>query len=145
MISYFIVAHCSFMTNFSSKLKSQFQVIFSQDSFPLNMHPSLASLLQSPTNCLCNNGWRNACFYHYSFQTKKFPSLLARAWFVIKYLSFVKQIVLVVFSDFYYVIANLQYFFSYAYRCLLLNSSSMILSLIFMNRFFLHIDIDSAS
>ena len=37
---------------------------------------------------------------------KKFPSLLACAWFVVKYFSFVKQIVLVVFSDFYYVIAK---------------------------------------
>ena len=37
---------------------------------------------------------------------KKFPSLLASAWFVVKYFSFVKQIVLVVFSDFYYVIVK---------------------------------------
>ena len=75
MISYFIVAHCMFMTNFSSKLKlkSQFQVIFGQDSFPLKMSPFQVSLLHNFTKCLLTNGWWNTRFYHYPFFTKKFP------------------------------------------------------------------------
>ena len=72
MISYFIVAHCTFTTNFSSKLKSQFQVIFGQDSFPLKMSPFQVSLLQNFTKCLLANEWWITCFYHYSFFTKKF-------------------------------------------------------------------------
>ena len=55
MVSYFIVAHCTFTTNFSSKLKSQFQVIFGQDF------------------CLLANGWWNTYFYHYCVFTKRFP------------------------------------------------------------------------
>ena len=73
MISYFIVAHCTFMKNFSSKLKSQFQVIFDQDSFPLEMSQFQASLLHNFKNRLLANGWWNTCFYHYSSFTKKFP------------------------------------------------------------------------
>ena len=57
-------------TNFSSKLKPQFQVIFGQDSFPLNTSPFQASLLQNSANCVLINGWWNACFYHYSFYRK---------------------------------------------------------------------------
>ena len=58
MISYFIVAHCMLTTNFSSRLKFQFHVIFGQDSFPLNMGSFQASLLlQNYTNCLLTNGW----------------------------------------------------------------------------------------
>ena len=59
-----------FTTNFSSKLKPQFQLIFGQDSFPLNTSPFQASLSQNSSNCLLTNGWQNACFYHYSFYTK---------------------------------------------------------------------------
>ena len=73
MISYFIVAHCTFTTNFSSKLKSQFQVIFGQDSFPLKMSPFQVSILHNFKNCLLANRWWNTCFSHYSFFTKTFP------------------------------------------------------------------------
>ena len=68
MITYFIVI-------FSSKLKvkSQCQVIFGQDSFPLKMSPFQVSLFHNFTNCLLANGWWNTCFYHYPFFTKKFP------------------------------------------------------------------------
>ena len=103
MISCFIVAHCTFMTNFSSEPKSQFQVILGQDSFPLKMSPFQVSLLQNSTNCLLANGWWNTCFYHYSFLQIIFPSLLASAWFVIRYFSFGKQTVLVVFPDYFFV------------------------------------------
>ena len=70
MISYFIVARCTFTLNFSSKLKSQFQVIFGHDSFPLKMSPFQVSLWQNSTNCLLANGRWNVCFQLYSFSTK---------------------------------------------------------------------------
>ena len=73
MISYFIAAYCTFTTNFSSKLKSQFLIIFGQDSFPLKMSSFQVSLLHNFKNCLLPNGWWNTCFSHYSFFTKKFP------------------------------------------------------------------------
>ena len=73
MISYFIVARCTFTINFSSKLKSQFQVIFGHDFFPLKMSPFQVSLWQNSTNCLLANGWGNNCFYQYPFSTKRFP------------------------------------------------------------------------
>ena len=56
-----------FMTNFSSKLKPQFQVSFGQDSFPMNTSLFQASLSQNSANCFLTNGWWNACFYHYYF------------------------------------------------------------------------------
>ena len=40
----FIVAHCTFTTNLSSKFKCQFQVILVQGSFPLNMSSFQTSL-----------------------------------------------------------------------------------------------------
>ena len=74
MISYLrIVAHCMFTTNFSSKRKSQFQVMFRQDSFPLKMSSLQVSISRYSTNCLLPNGCWNTCFHHYSFFTKKFP------------------------------------------------------------------------
>ena len=73
MISYFIVERCTFTINFSSKLKSQFQVIFGRDSFPLKMSPFQVSLWQHSTNCLFANEWWNTCFYQHSFSSKKFP------------------------------------------------------------------------
>ena len=101
MITYFILAHCTFMTNFSSKLKSQFQLIFDEDSFPLKMSPFQVSLLQNFTNCLLDNGWWNTCFYHYFFFCKKVPHLVfASAWFVSRYFSFVEQTDFVVFPDY---------------------------------------------
>ena len=103
IISYFIVAHCTFMTNFSSKLKlkSQFQVIFGQDSFTLKMSSFQVSLLHNFTNCLLANGWWNTCFYHYPvFYKKVFHLFFASAWFVRRYFSFVEQSVFMVFPDY---------------------------------------------
>ena len=37
------------------------------------------------------------------FLPKNFPSLLARAWFVVRYFSFVEQTVSVVFPDYSFV------------------------------------------
>ena len=143
MISYFIVAHCTFTTNFSSKLKSQFQVIFGQDFFPLKRSPFQVSLLHNFTNCLLANGI--PAFPITPFLQKRFPSLLARAWFVIRYFSFVEQEVFVVFPDYSFVTTKSPIFFPYACRWLLLHTSSMISYLIFLNKFFLHLDADSAS
>ena len=112
MISYFIVAHCTFTTNFSSKLKSQFQVILGQDFFPLKMSPFQVRLLHNFTNCLLANGWWNTCFSHYSFLQKSFPSLLASTCFVIRYFSFVDQAVFVVFPDYSFVTTKPPIFFS---------------------------------
>ena len=90
-----------FTINFSSKFKPQFQVIFGQDSFPMNTSPFQTSLSQNSPNCLLTNGRWNACFYHYSFTLPLPLSLLGRAWFVVRCFFFIKQIILVVFPDFF--------------------------------------------
>ena len=97
------------MTNFSSKLKlkSQFQVIFDQDSFPLKMSPFQVSLFHNFSNCLLASGWWNTCFYHYPFFYKKVSHLFsASACFVRRYFSFVEQSVFVVFPDYCLVFSH---------------------------------------
>ena len=128
MISYFIVAYCTFMTNFSSKLKCQFQIVFDQDSFPLNVSLFQVSLLLlNSANCLLASGCWNACFYHTLF-TKKFPLFLqAPGLFVVRYFSCVEQTVL----PFSFICQQIVAF----------NTSSII----FLNKSFLHLDADSAS
>ena len=79
------------------------------------VHLRLVSLLHNSTTCLLANGCWNICFYHYSFLHKSFPSLFSRAW-------------------------SLQNSFSYAWWWLVLNTSSMISYLIFLNKFFLHLE-----
>ena len=111
MISYFIVAHCTFTTNFSSKLKSQFQVIFGQDFFALKMSPFQVRLLHNFTNCLLANGEIPA-FPITLFLQKSFPSPLASTCFVIRYFSFVEQAVFVVFPDYSFVTTKPPIFFS---------------------------------
>ena len=137
MISYFIAAHCTFMTNFSSELKSQFQIIFSQDSFPLNISSFQDSLLlQDSTNCLLANGWWNACFYHYSF-SKNFSISFCKRLVCCMIFPFCQR-VLAVFADYSFIITKSPIYFSYAScRWFLLSTSSMISSLIFLNKSFL--------
>ena len=133
MISYFTVAHSTFTTKFLRRLKSQFQVIFGQYFFSLNVDTSPCK-------------WKVEYFLlPLLLLRKNFPSLLASAWFVIRYFSFVEQTVLVDFPDYSFVTTKSPIFFSYACRLLLLNTSSMISSLIFLNKSFLHLDIDSVS
>ena len=130
MISYFIVAHCMLTTNFSSRLKFQFHVIFGQDSFPLNMGSFQASLLlQNYTNCLLTNGWsRTVSSRTVSSQmdggmpafTITFNFAFTSAWFVFICLFICLQ--MVAFDTF-----------------------SMISSLIFLNKSFLRLDAGSAS
>ena len=68
------------------------------------------------------------------FLHKSFPSLLASAWFVVRFFSFVGHIVLVVYLDYFFINLPLSFqdFFSYVCRWLLLNTSSMMWSLIFL-------------
>ena len=107
MISYLLVSHYTFTTNFWSKLKFQFQVIFGHDSFPLKMSPFQVSLLQNSTNCLLANGLWNNCFHHYSFfLQKRFPSLLASTWVVVSYSYFVEQTDMVAFPDYSFATTN---------------------------------------
>ena len=79
MISYFIVAHCTFMKNFSRKLKSQFQVTFGQDSFALKMSPFQVSLSQNSTNSLLTNGCGISAFTTNLILQKNFPHLFLQA------------------------------------------------------------------
>ena len=59
------------------------------------------------------------------FPQKRFQKLLARAWFVVRCFSFVKQAVLVIFLDDSFVTTkSLQYSFSYPWIWLPLNTSS---------------------
>ena len=130
-----------FTTNFFSKPKPQFQDIFGKDSFPLNTALFQASLLQISINPFLANEWWNAYFGHYSFYAS-FPSLLARALFVVRYFSFSQLKISKVFPDYFYINQppSLQYSFSYACRWLLLNNSSIISFLIFLNKTVQHID-----
>ena len=145
MVSYFIVASCTFTINFSSKLKSHFQFIFGHDHFPLKVSTFHVSLLQNSTNYLLANGWWNTCFYRYYFSTKKFPISSCNTWFVVRYFSFVKKTVLVVFTDYFFVTLILQYSFLYFCKWFFLITSNMIPCFIFLNNFFLHLDADSTS
>ena len=83
------------------QLKSQFQVIFGQDSFPLKMSPFQVCLLQKTLSSLIDGGIRG--FTITLFLQKNFPSLLTSAWFVVRYFSFVGQTVLLVFLDYSFV------------------------------------------
>ena len=66
-----------------------------------------------------------AAFTVTRFSQKRFPSLLARAWFVVRCFCFVKQAVLVIFLDDSFVTTkSLQYSFSYPWIWLPLNTSS---------------------
>ena len=147
MISYFIVAHCTFTINFSNKLKSQFQVIFGHDSFPLKMSQFQVNLSQNSTNCLLAEGWWNTCFYQYSFFYKKVPissckRLVCRKIFLFFCGTDSFGGLCWLFFRNHWVSNNP---FSYACRWVLLNTSSMISYLIFLNRSFLHLDADSTS
>ena len=103
-------------------------------------------LSQNSANCLLTNGLKCLLLPLLSLH-KSSPYLLARAWFVVRYFSFVEQIVLVIFADYFSVnvTPSLQSSFPYALRWLASNTSSMISSLIFLNKSFLHLDVDSAS
>ena len=132
MISYFAVAHSTFTTKFLRRLKSQFQVIFGQYFFSLNVDTSPCK-------------WKVEYFLLPLLLLRKNFTSLASAWFVIRYFSFVEQTVLVDFPDYFFVTTKSPIFFSYDCRLLLLNTSRMISSLIFLNKSFLHLDIDSVS
>ena len=88
------------------------------------------------------------------------PSILIQLWNISNWTNlvfetglsknisiFIKQIVLVVFLDYFVVnlSLSLQYFFSYTCWWQLLNTSSMISYLIFLNLSFMHLELDSPS
>ena len=145
MISHFTVAHCTFITNFLSKWKPQVQVSFGHGFFPLKMRRYQANLSQNSTNGLLANGWWNACFYHYSFYKKSFPSLLTSTWFVARYFTFEKQTGLVVFSDYSFVTTKFQILFFKCLHMVVFEYFHYISSLIYLKKFFLYLDGDSAS
>ena len=97
MLSYFIVAHCTFMKNFSSKLKSRFQVNFSQDPFPLTMvswvhfWPAFYCRTLRTVSLLMDEGMLALTI---TLFTKIHLYILLSAWFVARYFSFVEQTVL---------------------------------------------------
>ena len=131
IISYFIVAHFTFTTKFSSNFKSQFEVTFGQDSLSLNMSSFQAShLLQNSMKSLLTNWWLNVCSYLYSF-CNVVLSPLASTSFVLRYLLFAKQTVL----SFFFICLQMVAF----------DTSGMISFLIFVNKSFLALDSDSAS
>ena len=75
MITYFILVHCTFLTNFSNKLKlkSQFQLSFDEDSLPLKMSPfqvSLCTTLRTVSSLMDGRGI--PAFTITPFFTKKF-------------------------------------------------------------------------
>ena len=149
MISYFIVAHCTFTKNFTSKLKFQFQVIFGQDFFPLKMSPFQVRLLHNFTNCLLANGWHGGIHaFPITLFLQRFPISSRRHLLCHKIFLFGRtgSFCAHVFPDYSFVTTKRPVFFSiYACRWLLLNNSSMISNLIFLNKFFLHLDADSTS
>ena len=125
MVSFSIVAHCTFTTNLSSKFKSQVQIIFSQDFFPPKMSPFQVILFQNSKNCLLINERWNACFYHYSFY-RKFPISSCKCLVYHKMFLFLskKQFwwsYLIILSE----QITIQYSFSYACRWLLFNTTRM--------------------
>ena len=90
IITYFILAHSTFITNFSCKLKlkSLFQLTFDEDSIPLKMTQFQVSLSQNFANRLLPNGWWNTCFYHYPSFHKNVSHLFsasAKGFLIITY------------------------------------------------------------
>ena len=108
MISYFIVAHCMFTTNFSSKRKSQIQINFGQDSFLLKISSFLVSFLQNSTNQWMVEYLLLALL---SFYKKVSHLFLQALGFVVKYFSFVEQTVLMVFTVYSFVTTKSPIFF----------------------------------
>ena len=111
MISYFIVANCTFTTNSSSKLKSPLQIIFGQNSFPLKMSPFQVSLLQNSTNCLLVNGCWDTCFYHYSFFTKMISISFCKCFVCRKIFIFCRTDSFAGFPDYSFVTTKSPIFF----------------------------------
>ena len=89
MISYFIVALHVYNKLFEQTYKSQFQVIFGQDSFPpkisqFQVGQSFAELYKlSPCEWM-----REYLLLPFIFLHKSLPFLLTRAGFAVRYFSF---------------------------------------------------------
>ena len=126
-ISYFIVAHCTFTTNLSSKLKSQFQVIFWEDSFLSTwVHFKLVFYCRTlRTFCSLMDGGMPA--FTITLLTKKFP------------ISFCKHLVCCTIFLFCQK-DSFTFLFDMPF-----DTFSMISSLILLNKSFLHLDAHNAS
>ena len=79
--------------NFLSKLKTQLQVNFCQHSCRVNRSPAQARLPQKSVKCL---------LFRLLFSPNTFLPLLERSWFLVTYFSFLEQIVLLVFPDYFW-------------------------------------------
>ena len=102
-ISYFIVAHCTFTTNLSSKLKSQFQVIFWEDSFLSTwVHFKLVFYCRTlRTFCSLMDGGMPV--FTITLLTKKFPISFCKHLVYCKIFLFCQKTVLVVFPDYSFI------------------------------------------
>ena len=127
-ISYFIVAHCTFTTNLSSKLKSQFQVIFWEDSILSTwVHFKLVFYCRTlRTFCSLMDGGMPA--FTITLLTKKFP------------ISFCKHLVCCTIFLFCQKDS-----FTFLFDIMPFDTSSIISSLILLNKSFLHLDAHNAS
>ena len=126
-ISYFIVAHCTFTTNLSSKLKSQFQVIFWEDSFLSTwVHFKLVFYCRTlRTFCSLMDGGMPA--FTITLLTKKFPISFCKHLVYCKIFLFCQK-------DSFTFLFHMPF-----------DTSSMISSLILLNKSFLHLDAHNAS
>ena len=110
MLSYFIVAQCAFATNFSSKISLNFKSFLVRIPFHrtlVHFRPAFRRTLQT-VSTLIDGGMLALIITLFH---KNFPSLLASVWFVVRYFSFVKQLVLAFFPDYSFVATKYPIFF----------------------------------
>ena len=137
-----------FLKTFLHKLKSQFQVFFGEDFFPLNkVSPSQTGLLKTPTNCLLTNEWWNAFFtityFTQMFSISSCKRLVCRKIFLFCQLDSPGCLPWLFFRN--HCISDILVHMPADGCRLLFNTSCMISSLIFLKKSFLNIDVDSAS
>ena len=130
------------------KLKSQFQVIFGEDFFPLNkISPRQASLLKTSKNCLLTIEWWNAFFtityFTQMFSTSSCKCLVCRKIFLFCRIDSPGCLPWLFFRN--HCISDILFHIPADGCRLLFNTSCMISSLIFLKKSFLNIDVDSAS
>ena len=111
MISYFIVAHCTFTANYPSNLSLNFWPVLVRIIFAwkwVHFWSAICITLQTVPS-LMDGGMHTFIITH--FLQKGFPCLLIITWFVVRYFSFDKQTVLIVFPDYSFVTTKSLIFF----------------------------------